>query len=167
MPSPDPVYYGTIEGADAYHLARGNTAWLPSPDDGKEAALIRASTWVDGAYGGRFPGTRTEGRDQERAWPRTGAADREGNALPDDEVPREIEHATYEAALRERVTPGSLSPDFVPASGVKSETVGPISVTYRDGITLDGYRPIATVVDDLLFGLLGGRNRGWSFAKRA
>ena len=167
MPSPDPQFYGSIEGANAYHLARGNTAWLPSPDDGKEAALIRASTWIDGIYGGRFPGTRTNGRDQALAWPRTGAVDREGYELPVDEVPREVEQAAYEAALREFVAPGSLSPDYTPASGVKSETVGPISVTYRDGVTLDGYRPIATAVDDLLFPLLGSRTQGYTFLMRA
>lgn len=37
----------------------------------------------------------------------------ECNAIPATEVPIEIIHATYEAALRELASPGSLSPDFV------------------------------------------------------
>jgi hypothetical protein len=166
MPSPNPEFYGSVAGATAYHTSRGNTGWLDSPEDAAEAALIRASVWLDGTYGHRWSGTMTDG-EQYLAWPRTDATTYEGFAIADDVVPRSVEHATYEAALRELATPGSLSPDFTPSQGVKSETVGPISITYRDGMGRE-FRPIASVVDDLLAPLIGRRSSaGSSFVLRA
>ena len=166
MPSPNPEFYGTAIAAAAYHTSRGNTGWADSPTDAAEAALIRASVWLDGTYGHRWPGARVDG-DQYLAWPRTGATDKDGFAIIDTTTPRSVEHATYEAALREMATPGSLSPDVTPSSGVKSETVGPISITYRDGTGSD-FRPIASVVDDLLVGLIGRRSSAsFAFAMRA
>lgn len=166
-----PDHYGTIAEADAYHEARGNTAWAALTDspDQKTAPLIRASQWLDGAYASRWPGRRVGGRDQARAWPRENAKDAEGNEVDDATVPPEVLMATYEAALREAVTPGSLSPDFTPADGVKSEAVGPVSVTYRDGVGVEGQRPIVTVIDDILASLIGRRSSGVSTAmlKRA
>lgn len=166
MPSPNPEFYGTVAGATAYHTSRGNTGWADSPEETAEAALIRASIWLDGTYGHRWPGTKTGG-DQYLAWPRTDATDYDGFAIADDVTPRSIEHATYEAALRELATPGSLSPDYTPAQGVKSEQVGPISITYRDG-TGAQVRPIASVVDDILAPLIGRRLlTGSTWLKRA
>ena len=167
MPSPNPEHYGSVVGATAYHASRANTGWADSPADAAEAALIRASVWLDGTYGARWPGQRADA-EQYLAWPRINATDAEGFALADDVVPRAVEHATYEAALRELAAPGSLSPDYTPAQGVKSETVGPISVTYRDG-TGTQWRPIASAVDDILASLIGRRSSGVSTAmlKRA
>ena len=162
MPSPNPEHYGSVAGATAYHVSRANTGWADSPADAAEAALIRASVWLDGEYGHRLPGTKATG-EQYRACPRTGGVDASGFALPDDVVWWQVEHATYEAALRELVTPGILSPDYTPAQGVKSETVGPISVTYRDG-TGTQWRPIASTVDDILASLIGRRSSGVSTA---
>lgn len=153
-----PEFYGSVALADAYHEARLNTAWTgvaSSPADAKEAALLRASVWLDGTYGARFTGTRTDGRDQSRAWPRSGATDGEGLAIASDEVPDEVLQATYEAAMRELTTPGSMSPDYTPAQGVKSETVGPISVTYRDGS--GSQLPVSTTIDNILAPLLVSR----------
>lgn len=164
-----PEFYGTLVGADAYHEARLNTAWTgvaSSPADAKEAALLRASVWVDGSYGAKFSGVRSDGRDQSREWPRTNATDAAGNAIPTDEVPVEVLNATYEAAMRELTTPGSLSPDYTPSQGVKQETVGPISVTYRDG-TGSQVRPVATVVDDIMRSLVGRISGNVIWAMRA
>lgn len=41
-------YYGTVAGADAYHQARGNAAWAAAAEADKEAALARASAYIDG-----------------------------------------------------------------------------------------------------------------------
>ncbi len=160
--------YGTLADANQYHADRGNTAWAGT-DTAKTAALIRASDYIDGRYryqtaGGcwrsMFRGTKTDGRGQEREWPRTGATDSDGNAIPDNEVPVEVERATYEAALRELTEPGSLSPDYVAAGQVTRETVGPITVQYASGQS-DGAmppnRPVVTVVDDILAGLICDR----------
>ena len=160
MPSPNPEFYGTVVEATAYHTSRGNTGWVDSPTSTAEAALIRASVWLDGVYGQRWPGSKVDG-DQYLAWPRTNADDYEGFAIASTVTPRAVQHATYEAALRELVSPGSLSPDFTPSQGVKQETVGPLTVVYRDGVAYE-FRPIASVVDDLLAPLIGRRSRGGS-----
>jgi hypothetical protein len=153
--------YGTLSDANAYHTARGNAAWTGA-DAVKAAALERATDYIDGRYrwqlkSGRwqsmFPGERTQGRDQEREWPRTGAEDYDGNAIADDEVPVEVENATYEAALRELVTPGSLSPDFVPSGQVIKEKVGPIEVGYASPQAMPNQlpnRPIIPAIDEII-----------------
>lgn len=157
--------YGTLVAADAYHAARGNAGWTGTDAD-KLAALQRATDYIDGRYryklpSGRwlsmFTGTRTDGRSQDLEWPRTGAVDYEGNEIPDTEVPIEVESATYEAALRELTDPGSLSPDFVPASQVTKEKVDVVEVQYAAPQASDGMlpnRPIVPEIDEILAPLL-------------
>ncbi|WP_062390939.1 DnaT-like ssDNA-binding protein [Pseudomonas abietaniphila] len=161
-----PEFYGTVAAADAYHAARANIAWT-GDDAAKQAALIRASAYIDGKYQAQtncgrweslFSGVKTGGRAQSLQWPRTGATDNEGHAIPPDEVPIEIEQAAYEAALREIVTPGSLSPDYVASQAVKREKVGPLETEYavRDAASgATSVRPIITLIDELLAPLLG------------
>ncbi|KWT70767.1 hypothetical protein APY04_0828 [Hyphomicrobium sulfonivorans] len=151
------THYGDLPGALAYHEARANAAWTAAgvTDTQRTAALVRASVWLDGEYGAQFPGKKTGGRSQQRAWPRTGGTDAEGEELPDDEVPFEVTHSTYEAALRELSAPGSLSPDFVAAERIKQEQVGDLSTTYMDGSgTAADVKPVVNIIDGLLSGLL-------------
>lgn len=161
-----PDYYGTLEAASSYHANRENTAWAQassSPDDKRSGALLRASAWIDGRYRSRFPGKKTGGRSQVREWPRTGAVDTSSEAIASDEVPIEILDATFEAALRELVEPGSLSPDFNPTEAVKRirKKVGDLEkeTEYRDVTTsstgVASAMPVFTLIDDLLSGLLG------------
>ena len=149
-----PDFYGTRAEADTYHEARGNAAWT-GEEAAKEAALLRASAWLDGAYRPRWPGSKTGGRAQARDWPRTDATDAAGEEIEDDEVPVEILYATYEAALREIASPGSLAPDYTLAGAVKSERVGSIAVEYRDAITPGAFKPTLPLIDDLLSSLIG------------
>lgn len=163
-----PDFYGTVAAADAYHAARANAAWT-GDDVAKQAALIRASVYIDGRYRkllasgvwqSLFPGVKTEGRGQAREWPRTGAEDYEGHAIPSDQVPVEVEQATYEAALRELVEPGSLSPDFVAASTVKRQKVGPIEEEFSVAAGADGaasVRPVISIIDEMIAPLLVAR----------
>lgn len=163
-----PDFYGTVAAADAYHAARANAAWA-GDDVAKQAALIRASVYIDGRYRkllafgmwqSLFPGVKTEGRGQAREWPRTGAEDYEGHAIPSDQVPVEVEQATYEAALRELVEPGSLSPDFVAASTVKRQKVGPIEEEFSVAAGADGaasVRPVISIIDEMIAPVLVAR----------
>ena len=163
-----PDFYGTVAAADAYHAARANAAWT-GDDLAKQAALIRASVYIDGRYRkllasgvwqSLFPGVKTEGRGQAREWPRTGAEDYEGHAIPSDQVPVEVEQATYEAALRELVEPGSLSPDFVAASTVKRQKVGPIEEEFSVAAGADGaasVRPVISIIDEMIAPVLVAR----------
>lgn len=132
-------HYGTVPEADAYHLARGNTEWAGTEAE-KLAALVRASQYVDGLAGQtssagcvyQWPGVKTGGREQRLAWPRQGATDSDGFPLDKEEVPAEVEDATYEAALRELVSPGSLLPDYDPlqSSIIKREKVDVLETEY-------------------------------------
>src|SRR5258706_465381 len=84
--------YISVADADSYHSTRGNSTWTEastSPDQGKTAALIRATKAIDSRYRGRFPGFRTNGRYQSLDWPRTAAYDIEGNPIVGTEIPQE------------------------------------------------------------------------------
>lgn len=163
-----PDFYGTLAGANTYHQARGNAAWTGT-DEAKQAALLRASDYVDslsqrqvspGVYEQVFGGVRTGGRAQARAWPRTGAYDSEGNLLDSATVPVEVEYATYEAALREIAVPGSLAPDYVPAAAVKREKVDVLEVEYATSTSATPTTPVIAAVWAYLAGLIGARAGG-------
>lgn len=130
-------HYGTLEAANAYHLALGNSGWT-GDNALKTAALVRATIWIDRTFRDRFPGAKAGGRAQVLEWPREEVLDSNGIAIDDDEVPIEIEHAAYEAALREIISPGSLSPD-VSGREIKREKkkLGPLEkeIEYADGST--------------------------------
>ncbi|PPU41828.1 DnaT-like ssDNA-binding protein [Xanthomonas arboricola] len=157
--------YGTLEGADAYHLVRGNAAWAAGSEEARRSSLVRGTDYIDGRYrvllsSGRwqsmFPGVRTDGRGQANEWPRTGAVDYDGNPIAADVVPIEVEHAAYEAALRELIEPGSLSPDYVASAQVTREKVGPIEVSYGASTAAGSTpnRPIIPGIDEILAPLL-------------
>ncbi|OSN39557.1 DnaT-like ssDNA-binding protein [Pseudomonas syringae] len=160
-----PDFYGTVADADAYHAARANTAWTGG-DMAKQAALIRASAYIDGKFQAQnscgrweslFSGVKTGGRAQALQWPRTGATDTEGHAIPADETPIEVVQATYEAALREIALPGSLSPDYVASTAIKRQKVDVLEIEYQAPSTVAGVptRPVITIVDELIAPLLG------------
>ncbi|MBI6727713.1 hypothetical protein YA0032_06060 [Pseudomonas amygdali] len=160
-----PDFYGNVAEADAYHAARANTAWT-GEDMAKQAALIRASAYIDGKFQAQnscgrweslFSGVKTGGRAQALQWPRTGATDTEGHEIPADEIPVEVVQATYEAALREIALPGSLSPDYVASTAIKRQKVDVLEIEYQAASNTSGVptRPVITVVDELIAPLLG------------
>ena len=64
--------FASLADADAYHAARLTEAWADSlAGDKKEAALIRATDWLNRKV--RWEGCKTT-RKQRIAWPRTGVA---------------------------------------------------------------------------------------------
>lgn len=162
-------FYGSVAAADAYHLARANAAWV-GDEAAKQAALIRASAYIDGRYRklltsgvwvSLFPGYKTEGRAQSLEWPRTDAADYEGHPLASDEAPVEVERATYEAALRELVAPGSLSPDYIASQTIKREKVGPLETEFAVGNGADAagsVRPVISTIDEMIAPVLVARH---------
>lgn len=151
-------FYGTVEEADQYHADRGNAAWAAaaaSPDTARIAALVRASGWIDGRYRDRFSGTRTEGRTQPLQWPRVDATDVDGEDIASDEVPVEIKSATFEAALRELASPGSLAPDFTRQGQTTMEKVGPITIQYAELYSAEDVQPCIRAIDHILAPLIG------------
>jgi hypothetical protein len=153
--------YGSDEAFSAWLAASGYTL----PEGSPSAAVLRqrGSTYIDATYGMRFPGTPTGGAAQERAWPRTGATDRWGNALDPNTVPTRVVEASFEAAWVEASSPGSLSASGSTAARVKREKVeGAVEVEYQSTFgskTLnDDLTPIITTVEGLLAPLLGATN---------
>lgn len=141
--------YGSEAGLEAYAESVG----MEVPAGSAIAALTRASLWIDGRYGRRFAGVRTGGYAQVLAWPRTGAVTVDGFAVPEGVTPDAIAYATYEAALRQLASPGSLSPDYLASEQVVREKVGPIEVQYADvsKAGASAYAPVFSTIDDLLY----------------
>ena len=108
-----------VVGANAYitaaefvthHSDRGNTAYLDFTTPQHQAAIIRASEYVDKRFGIRFVGVR-QSKEQGLEWPRLDAFDADGFLLfgPDD-IPRNLKKAVAEYALRALIC-GVLAPD--------------------------------------------------------
>lgn len=117
----DAVSYLSVADADAYHTARGNTAWTGAA---KEAALVKATDYLDRMF--RYKGVKNS-TEQALEWPRYNVFDRYGRLIPSDALPRELENATAELALS--ALSEDVMPDFAQGGGIssKSVTVGPIS----------------------------------------
>jgi hypothetical protein len=149
--------YGTLAASKTYHAERGNTAWAAADDADLTIALLRGSEYVDGRFRSAFPGLKTGGRDQVREWPRTGATDASNYAIASDAEPVEVEYATYEAALRELATPGSLLPDVTPSNQIKRERIeGIIDTEYVTPSGASAARPVIAVIDAIMAPLIGG-----------
>jgi hypothetical protein len=123
-----------------------------------DAAIMRATSWLS-----TFPiwdGAMKCGRGlQGQAFPRTGVTDCDGEAVPDDEVPVELEHSTYIASLAEISSPGVLTPTITPGKQKKSVKVDVIGETYMTPVEqgvkgsanpIETLRPVLTAINDLL-----------------
>lgn len=148
----------SVADCDAYCEAQGLSDWTgaaDSPADVKEGALRRATTFLSNAYS--WKGTRTNGRSQALAWPRTDVEDEEGETVDDDAIPVEIVQATCLIAAKEVATPGYMSPAVVQADRVKRERVDMIEVEYLGGnMSAEASRPVLLQVEDLISGLVAG-----------
>jgi hypothetical protein len=120
--------YITVADATAYFAARGNTAWSGLASDTlREQALRKGTDYMEATYGLRWKGDRVS-ELQALSWPRSGAY-ANGFLIDSDAVPLPVRFACAELAVR--ASTADLLSD--PGAQVKSETVGPISVTYQDG----------------------------------
>lgn len=149
------VGYGTNQAAQDYWTAAGYVVPEGTSDAQITAARQRGSLVID-RYEMKFPGKRTGGFAQERAWPRTGASTYYGEAIPSDVVPVAIENASYEAAFLELTNPGSLSPVITGSATVKREKVGQLEVEYAasSSMSIDDIVALATPVVTVIEGLL-------------
>jgi len=147
--------YIAVAAADTYHAERGNIAWgaLDQLDD-KEPALRRATDYMRQVYRNRWKGTPVS-NTQALDWPRYSVFPDNAllYSLPSDAVPTEVKNACAELALRATTT--ELLADVAPTGAVRSETVGPISVSYDN----TGQRSMRYVAIDKMLGpllLVGG-----------
>lgn len=152
----DSESYVSVADCAAWAVKHGKT-FPSSPAATAEAALRRATAFIDAAYRGRFPGRRLNGRDQALEWPRIEAADRDGEDIASDEVPDEIVTATCEAAVRELATPGSLAPDMKRGGAVKSVKAGSVSVEFMGNAPAETtFKAIDQALAPLLTATSGG-----------
>lgn len=138
----DAESYISVADADTYFSNRGNAAWADLTTEQKEQALRKATDYMVQAYRLRWKGVR-KNTVQALDWPRSfvpredyqyaglnGYTTIGGSYYyPSDSVPEEVKRACAELAVR--ASAGVLWQDA--GAQVKSESVGPISVTYADG----------------------------------
>lgn len=86
--------YADIADADAFQTDRAREAWLNSDATVKDAALVRATDYIDGRWELQFTG-KPLGDVQDLPWPRKGVRyPATSNPFPEDEVPEDIVTAT-------------------------------------------------------------------------
>ena len=137
--------YISVADADAYHLARGGTVWAEATTGVKEAAILEATTWLNGqAWKGRKVASRT------MAWPRADVADGDGWQIATDTVPEVVGMACAE--LAGEIVAGS-DPLAVQGRAMSEMSVGPISISYEQGAAK---APTFPAVTALLRGLVYG-----------
>lgn len=144
--------YGDVAGFKSYHDARNHDI-AGLDDDDIAASLLVASEWIDAKYRSLFSGTKVGGRD-DREWPRENAMDIFGYAIPDSVVPNEVLKATYEAALRDGMKPGSLSVDFTPGKYKQVAVDGAVSATYAGYSSASDVQSQFAIIDEILAPLL-------------
>lgn len=149
-------YYGTAAGYIAYWTAR-NAAAPTDDNDDILAALLVGSEYLDANYRNSYSGQKVNGRSQVRDWPRAGAYDNDLNVIADDEIPREVENATYEAAKRELASPGSLRTDVTMGKAISSVSIdGALSVTYSGAASAADYQVDIPIIGAILAPILNG-----------
>lgn len=137
--------------ADTYFLKLANTTWSALSAGVKEAALIKATAYMEQMYRLRWLGYRYTST-QVLSWPRANVPINDGpwnNFVAVDTVPQQVKDAQCELAVR--ASADDLAADLT--QGVLSETVGPLSVTYDSASAqVTRYR----AVDAMLAMYLGG-----------
>jgi len=145
--------YASEDDFDTYVEDRNYTVTVGDT----ETALVRATQVLDATYRKRYPGARTNGRDQSLEWPRTGATDDASNTIADDEIPVEIIDATCELALRELASPGSTMPDIDRGGQPRRLRAGSVEIEYGANASATA---TFSLIDGILDGLLSGSGGG-------
>jgi len=95
----DAESYADLAFANAYVAAQGGDAtWEAAGDPAREAALRKATQYVDDVFGAQWKGFRRSA-GQALRWPRQGVYDRDGYLLASDALPARLKHATAAVAL--------------------------------------------------------------------
>lgn len=143
--------YGSDGGFDTWLSTNGYS--LPTGAPANAVLRERGSVYIDGTYELRFPGEPTGGASQERAWPRTNAEDRYGNAISG--IPDRVVNASYQAAWMEANTAGILSKTFTP--GTEKVLTKVDKIEWRvvgSEMGREAFVPVSTVIEGLLAPIL-------------
>lgn len=121
----------SVADADARHSLLGNSAWT-GDNAVKEAAIARATAYMEQAYRTRWIGCRVN-LGQALSWPRFGVVV-DGYSIESDTVPTDVANACADLALK--ALSADLNADLT--RGIVREKVGPLETEY------DAYSPQAT-----------------------
>lgn len=108
--------YLSIVDADQYHADIGTPAakWASLDAAVKEQALRNGTRYLDSKYVRRWKGRRSN-KANPLDWPRSGVVDADSHTVASNELPRQLEEACAEVALRSGDTtqnPTGLTPDI-------------------------------------------------------
>jgi len=93
---PNANAYVSVAEFRAFFTDRG-TDTSDYDDTQAQAAIIKATDYVDKRYGPKFVGSKRDS-DQSLQWPRLDAFDRQGDYIKSDSVPLTLKKAIYEYA---------------------------------------------------------------------
>ena len=128
--------YASVADADTYFANRNMTIWSPLLTSDKEAALRRATDYMQQAYRERWNGMRVS-TTQALDWPRQLVEIKDAPSgygsgpafYSSTAVPNEVKNACIALAIK--AAAGDLAPDIEPQTTM--EKVGPIEVSYAAG----------------------------------
>lgn len=143
----DAESYISVANTDLYHEKFDHSNWIGSTVI-KEAALRKATQYLDGKYQSVYPGNRID-TDQALGWPRVGATYLDGMEILDTVVPIEIINATAELALKS--LSGELETDITKQDRAIKERVDIIEIVYAPGTSSSTvYKSIMTILSRLI-----------------
>jgi len=140
--------YVSVASADTYFSDRSNTTWSAASTASKQAALVKATSYIDSMVS--FIGFKTSGT-QALKWPRYEAEDEDGYAIASTTIPQKLKDCTCEFAV---LVVGGTDLITTPTKSVVKEKIdGAVEIVY-DTHSPDGTR--YTDIWALISGLTGG-----------
>lgn len=130
--------YISVADCDTYHANRNATLWT-GIDSVKEAALLKAATYLDGYYRARWKGFQVLPNIQAMEWPRYNV----NPFMSIDVIPQRLKDAQCELALR--ALTAELAADAT--GNIKREKVDVLETEYFANSVP---KQVYTVVDQLL-----------------
>ncbi|GAA4169132.1 DnaT-like ssDNA-binding protein [Shinella granuli] len=121
----------TLEEANAYATARAWANWTGT-NDAKTAALRRGQDAIASMYNSRWI-----------------------VEFDDEDAPEQVQFAIIEAARRELVKPGSMSPDLKRGGKIKAVGAGSARVEFADGAPAE---TTFSIIDGLLSGFVTSKS---------
>lgn len=148
--------YISVEYFQDFHTDRGHVSASSLGDTQVQQCCIRASDYIDKRFGRKFRGIRRN-HLQGLAWPRIGAQTDDGYLLADiDEIPRKLQMACAEYALRAAVY-NELAPDpllTVPTQDFGEADLPAPADTLPEGLVTSSDEKADIVEEKLTYGSL-------------
>lgn len=152
--------YAEIVEADQYFEGRDDAVrWFTLSEQQKKSVLEHASRFLDHAF--QWKGTPTDA-GQPLRWPRMNVVDPDGVPLDQNTVPVQIKYAVLEQALF-LTEPGNQGRNDLSREGVKSASLGKMSLTFESAVEREQLSPeAAAFVRGLGTFCSSGKNAGKS-----